>query len=30
VLVGIAVAAFGFFAAGVLPVAGGGAPATAL
>lgn len=30
VLIGIAVAAFGFFSAGALPVSGGGAPATAL
>ena len=30
VLIGIAVAAFGFFSAKVLPVSGGGAPATAL
>lgn len=30
VLIGIVVAAFGFFAAGVLPAGGGGAPATAL
>jgi len=30
VLIGIVVAAFGFFSAGVLPVSGGGAPATAL
>lgn len=30
VLVGIVVAAFGFFSAGVLPVSGGGAPVTAL
>ena len=30
VLVGIVVAVFGFFTAGALPVAGGGAPATAL
>src|SRR5215475_9863261 len=30
VLIGIAVAAFGFFAAGVLPTSGAGAPATAL
>ena len=30
VLIGIAVAAFGFFSAGALPVRGGGAPVTAL
>ncbi|MGI9005191.1 MAG: hypothetical protein ACR2FU_03170 [Streptosporangiaceae bacterium] len=30
VLIGIAVAAFGFFSAGALPVSGGGAPVTAL
>ncbi len=30
VLIGIVVAAFGFFSAGALPVSGGGAPATAL